>query len=32
MVEITDKAKDKINELLGGASGKFLRLYFDGAG
>lgn len=32
MVQITDMARDKIKEVLDQNTGKYLRIYFDGAG
>lgn len=32
LVQITDMARDKINELLDENSGKYLRIYFEGGG
>ena len=32
MIEITDTARDKIKEILNQNSGKYLRIFLDGAG
>ena len=32
MVQITDTARDKIQEVLDQNAGKYLRIYFDGVG